>query len=94
MHVLAQGFSDSLQIAISDCDCLHAYYIMFFHKASAGSAQVTAKLGKSEIFQARVARGGIEKMEVLETKCVFPHFRFFDSWLCLRAHYTIKAPPF
>ena len=52
---------------------------MFFHEVSAGSAQVTAKLGKSEIFQARVARGGIEKMEVLETKCVFPHFHFFDS---------------
>ncbi len=45
---------------------------MSFHKFFAGSAQVTAKLGKSEIFPARARRGGMWKAGVLETRSVFP----------------------
>ena len=63
---------------------------MSFHRLPAGSAQVTAKLGKSKIFPARVARCGIRKGEVLEMKYVFPHFPFPDSLLCLRGYYIIK----
>ncbi len=92
MEIILLRAPRKLQQSSSRCAllCLRGYYTISFHRFLAGSAQFTAKLGKSKIFPARVARCGIRKGEVLEMRYVFPHFPFPDSLLCLREHYTMS----